>query len=63
MMSLEMFALCTIMLLVFIFPSLSVSAVTNTQSLDLEDGSSQYLSITDASQTSLDITGDITLEA
>ncbi len=35
----------------------------NTHSLDLERGSSQYASIADASQTGLDITGDITLEA
>lgn len=35
----------------------------NTDSLDLEAGSTQYASITDASQTGLDITGDITIEA
>lgn len=35
----------------------------NTHSIDLEASSSQYLSITDASQTGLDITGDITIEA
>jgi len=34
-----------------------------THSLDLEASSSQYASITDASQTGLDITGDMTLEA
>lgn len=37
--------------------------MTNTHSLDLESGSSQYASITDASQTGLDLTGDFTLEA
>jgi len=35
----------------------------NSHSLDLEASSSQYASITDASQTGLDITGDITIEA
>lgn len=37
--------------------------MSNTHSLDLEESSSQYAGITDASQTGLDITGDITLEA
>lgn len=36
---------------------------TNTYSLDLEAGSSQYAFITDAAQAGLDITGSITLEA
>ena len=35
----------------------------NSHSLDLEASSSQYASITDASQTGLDITGDLTIEA
>lgn len=35
----------------------------NTHSLDLESGSSQYAAITDAAQTGLDITGDISIEA
>ncbi|MCK5020305.1 MAG: LamG domain-containing protein [Candidatus Peribacteraceae bacterium] len=34
----------------------------NTESIDLESGSTQYLSITDALQTGLDITGDMTIE-
>lgn len=34
----------------------------NTHSLDLEASSSQYASITDASQTGLDITGDFSFE-
>ena len=37
--------------------------MANTHSLDLESSSSQYASITDASQTGLDITGDLTIEA
>ena len=37
--------------------------MANTKSVDLELSSSQYLSITDANQTGLDITGDISLEA
>lgn len=36
--------------------------MANTHSLDLESGSSQYVSIADASQTGLDITGDLTVE-
>lgn len=35
----------------------------NTHSIDLERGSSQYLSITDASSTALDLSGDFTIEA
>lgn len=38
-------------------------AVVQTNSTDLELSSSQYWSITDAAQTGLDITGDITMEA
>lgn len=38
-------------------------APTNTHSLDLELSSSQYASIADATQTGLDITGDLTIEA
>lgn len=34
----------------------------NTHSVDLDRASSQYLSITDAAQTGLDITGDISIE-
>jgi len=37
--------------------------MSNTHSLDLEASSSQYASITDANQTGLDITGDLTIEA
>lgn len=40
-----------------------VAGVPNTHSIDLEESSSQYLSITDAAQTGLDITGDMTIEA
>ena len=36
--------------------------MANTHSIDLELSSSQWLSITDASQTGLDITGDISIE-
>ena len=36
--------------------------MANSHSLDLESSSSQYASITDASQTGLDITGDLTIE-
>ena len=34
----------------------------NTHSLDIEQGSAQYATITDAAQTGLDITGDLTIE-
>lgn len=37
--------------------------MAQTHSLDLEQSSSQYASITDGSQTGLDVTGDITIEA
>lgn len=37
--------------------------MAQTNSIDLERGSSQYASITDASQTGLDLTGDLTFEA
>jgi len=37
--------------------------MANTKSLDLELSSSQYASIADASQTGLDITGDLTIES
>lgn len=36
--------------------------MANTKSIDLEVSSSQYLSITDASQTGLNITGDMSIE-
>ena len=36
--------------------------MANTHSIDFELDSSQYLSITDASQTGLDVTGDLTIE-
>ena len=38
------------------------AAATNTHSIDLETESMQSLSISDASQTGLDITGDMTIE-
>jgi len=44
---------------VFVLPA----KATNTHSADLENGSSQYYSITNASQTNLDITTDFTVEA
>lgn len=40
-----------------------VFATLNTHSIDLESTSSQYLSITDASQTGLDLNSDFTIEA
>ena len=40
----------------------NVLASSNSHSLDLEDGSSQYAEITDGSQTGLDLTGDFTME-
>jgi len=38
-------------------------AIMDTHSINLERDSSQYLSISDASQTGLDFTGDLTVEA
>lgn len=40
-----------------------IAHALNTHSIDLERSSSQFLSISDASQTGLDITGDLTIEA
>ena len=42
--------------------SVPFNGENNSHSLDLESGSNQYASIADASQTGLDITGDMTLE-
>lgn len=47
-------------LVLLMIPSLALA--TNTYSIDLERSSSQYLSITDASQTGLDLSGDNTFE-
>ena len=57
----KLFTIFCIIIGVFLIvtPALAV----NTHSIDLESGSSQYLSITDAAQTGLDITGDISVEA
>lgn len=46
----------------FINATILASAASNTHSIDLESGSTQYLSITDAAQTGLDILSDISLE-
>jgi hypothetical protein len=47
-----------ILLCLFAFPAFA----TNQYTTDLEDSSSQYWSITDASQTGLDLTSDFTIE-
>ncbi|TSC63504.1 MAG: RTX toxins and related Ca2+-binding domain [Parcubacteria group bacterium Athens0416_74] len=55
-----------LLLSVALIASLLVSPIAlayNTHSIDFESSSSQYLSISDASQTGLDITGDLTIEA
>lgn len=52
----------SILLVAFAFTSIA-HAITNTNSIDLESSSNQYLSITDANQTGLDITGDLSAEA
>ena len=41
----------------------NISFAANTYSADFEASNSEYFSITDASQTGLDITGDMTVEA
>lgn len=51
-----------IILIVFAYTH-DASAITNTQSMDFEKSSNQYISITDGSQSGLDVTGDITIEA
>ena len=50
------------LVLILLFSPLSAFAVFPTKSLDLEAGSSQYATIADASQTGLDITGNLTIE-
>lgn len=55
-------ALITVALIATFFISPFVQAF-NTHSIDLERSSSQNLSISDGSQTGLDITGDMTVEA
>ncbi len=47
-----------LVLMVICFYHINPVLATNTHSIDLEKDSSQYLSITDANQTGLDITGD-----
>ena len=53
----KIFPIIILILLFIAFPILGA----NTHSIDLESGSSQYLSIADVSQTGLDITGDMTI--
>lgn len=52
-----------ILLLVNIVSSPYNVTAANTHSIDLERDSSQYLSISDGSQTGLDVTGDLTIES
>jgi hypothetical protein len=42
--------------------SFGIVSAANTNSIDLESGSSQHLSISDGSQTGLDLSGDLTFE-
>jgi hypothetical protein len=42
--------------------TVGIAFAANTHSIDLEDGSNQYLSITGGSQTGLNFTGDFTIE-
>lgn len=51
----------TTIIILFLIPNSAFAA--NTHSIDVELSSSQYLSITDANQTGLAITGDISVEA
>ena len=56
--------LCALgMVLVLALLPLAVARAANTNSIDLERDNSQFLSIPDASQTGLDITGNLTIEA
>jgi hypothetical protein len=55
----KMFFLMVLMFVIAVNPAWA----TNTHTTDLELDSSQYWSITDANQTGLDITGDISIEA
>lgn len=59
---LPMFALVTLFFILAISVYQPVLAL-NTYSIDFERGSTQHLSITDASQSNLDLSGDFTIEA
>jgi len=50
-------------IILFFFLIFPLSVFANSNSIDLEAGSSQYLSITDGSQTGLDLSSALTLEA
>lgn len=53
--------ICTLLLLI-ISPIYAIAALTdNTHSTDLENTSTQYWSISDASQSGLDLSGDMTI--
>jgi len=52
-----------ILIFVIFFYHYDIAFATNTHSTQLTLSSSQFWSITDASQTGLDITGDMTIEA
>lgn len=53
----------TISVLIFSFVFSSRVQAVNTHSIDIELSSNQYLSISDASQTGLDLNGNFTIEA
>ncbi len=52
-----------LLVIILIAMPFSAFASLNTKSIDFDRGSSQYLSITNANQTGLGITGDMTIEA
>lgn len=52
-----------ITIILFAISAYSLFAISNTHSIDLENSSDQYLYVTDANQTGLDLSGDFTVEA
>jgi hypothetical protein len=59
----KLFTIFISVLALFLFIEVTPVLAYNTNSIILDKNNSQYLKITDASQTGLDITGDFTIEA
>ena len=57
-----MSTLGVLLVLFVVFASANAALADNTRSADFEKDNNQYLSISDANQTGLDLTGDFTLE-
>jgi hypothetical protein len=56
-------ALIALSAVVVVASAMTGGSSSNTNAIDLEADKSQYLSVSDAVQAGLDITGDLTIEA